>query len=321
MHRFLPCFLAVCLSIAASQAAAEIRWPSLLGEAGERAPRAAAAQVDVSHHSFRHEDRTRSYRLVRPRARAQQAPTPVIMAFHGGGGTARSFAAMSGLDRLAARRGAVVVYPEGVRRFGVQTWNGGGCCGPAMRAGVDDAGFAAALLDRLERTHGITPGPVAGTGFSNGSIAIYEIAARRPALFDAIIPVSGASMTSVVPRGPVPVLHIHGTQDAQAPYDGGRGEGSRLRRGFTSVASTLRTWTTVNACGSRPRVSALPDRDGDDQAPRYLRWTGCDAPVAHLRMTGMGHVWPGGTPPRRLGDANRDLSATAWVWRFLMANA
>ncbi|HEU4603338.1 MAG TPA: putative Ig domain-containing protein [Steroidobacteraceae bacterium] len=52
---------------------------------------------------------------------------PVIIAMHGGGGSAMLQASMTRLNELAAQEGIYVVYLEGSGL--IQTFNAGGCCG------------------------------------------------------------------------------------------------------------------------------------------------------------------------------------------------
>ena len=56
---------------------------------------------------------TRTYIVRVPPRVSEGAPLPVVLAFHGGGGTASSFKGYAGLDALADREGFVVVYPDG----------------------------------------------------------------------------------------------------------------------------------------------------------------------------------------------------------------
>ena len=55
----------------------------------------------------------------------------------------------SGLNRKADEAGFIAVYPNGTGHFSSFTWNGGNCCGSAMRNNVDDVAFINTLLDDL----------------------------------------------------------------------------------------------------------------------------------------------------------------------------
>src|SRR5687767_8621234 len=56
----------------------------------------------------------RSYLLHLPSSRRPGEPSPLLLVFHGGGGTASNIAEHTGLTRAAMPRGYAVVYPEGV---------------------------------------------------------------------------------------------------------------------------------------------------------------------------------------------------------------
>ncbi|MFM8705692.1 MAG: alpha/beta hydrolase family esterase, partial [Planctomycetia bacterium] len=58
------------------------------------------------------------------------APTPVVLAFPGGGANAENMVAFSWLNEKADQAGFIVVYPEGSGRLGrMLTFNAGNCCG------------------------------------------------------------------------------------------------------------------------------------------------------------------------------------------------
>jgi polyhydroxybutyrate depolymerase len=114
---------------------------------------------------------TRTYTVHIPPRVSEGRPLPVVLAFHGGGGTASGFKAYADLDALADREGFVVVYPDGTGRLGrrLLTWNAGGCCGYAAAQSVDDVGFALAALRDVARNVSIDPARVYATGHSNGA--------------------------------------------------------------------------------------------------------------------------------------------------------
>lgn len=110
------------------------------------AVRAAALPAGDHERPLRHDGEARRYRVhVPPRGCA--GPCPVVVALHGGGGSAAGAQRAYALDPVADRERFIVVYPEGRGRrvlgktFAV--WNAGPCC--ARADGADDTGFIAAV--------------------------------------------------------------------------------------------------------------------------------------------------------------------------------
>lgn len=177
---------------------------------------------------------------------------PLVIAFHGGGSHARAMADRTGLRRAADAHGFVVAFPEGSGRLArVRTWNAGECCGYAVEQGVDDVGFALAAIDALVARHAVDPRRVYLTGMSNGAMLAYRVALERPERIAAIAPVAGAMAPDpALVRVPVPVLHIYGTDDRHAPFEGGVGSASIEGGVRRSVPGTLAAWARAHGAAS-----------------------------------------------------------------------
>jgi polyhydroxybutyrate depolymerase len=90
------------------------------------------------------------------------------------------------------------------------------------------------------------------------------------------------------PGRPVPVLHIHGTQDACYPYDGGWGPLSLVT--FESVKVTVQNWVTRNGCSAGSPTNVF--HNGVASCELYpCPKTG---EVELCTIAGGGHYWPGG---------------------------
>ncbi|MCA9906876.1 MAG: hypothetical protein KC547_23635, partial [Anaerolineae bacterium] len=59
---------------------------------------------------------TRTYQLYVPSDAADGTPRPLLIALHGGGGTATQFMRYTGFNDLAESQGFMVVYPDGIER-------------------------------------------------------------------------------------------------------------------------------------------------------------------------------------------------------------
>ncbi len=227
---------------------------------------------------------TRTYIVHVPPRVSEGRPLPIVLAFHGGGGTASGFKAYAGLDALADREGFVVVYPDGTGRLGrrLLTRNAGGCCGYAAAQSVDDVGFALAALRDVARNVSIDPARVYATGHSNGAMMAYRLAIDAAERVAAIAPVAGAMQAaSFPPARPVPVLHIHSVDDPRALYAGGLGPpfpGTQSRITHRAVEPELGRWITHDRCRAEPRTveqRTTPSRGGPDHTATLLVWAPC----------------------------------------------
>ena len=103
----------------------------------------------TSAHSIKIGGRDRSYRLYKPAGLPASAPLVVML--HGAFGKAKRAEKAYSWDELANSQWFLVAYPDGLNR----SWNvnGGGCCGPPARDGVDDVAFITAVVEGLRHRH------------------------------------------------------------------------------------------------------------------------------------------------------------------------
>ncbi len=255
------------------------------------------------------------------------AATMVVLALHGGGGTARQ---MQGIDRgrllaLARRDRAVLAFPQGIDK----SWNDGRGTRviKAEVAGIDDVGFLRALVADLAAESEVPPGRVFVTGISNGGFMSLRLACEAADLVAAAAPVtatlSEAQAARCRPSLPVSLLLVNGTEDPLVPYRGGTVKVLGSRRGqVLSTAATVDRFVEGNGCRPEARVGDLPDRDpADGTRTRVHEWEGCrrGASVHLYEVRGGGHTWPGGwqyLPQALIGPVARDFEASEAIWEF-----
>jgi polyhydroxybutyrate depolymerase len=320
-------------------AIALVALAAALSACGRRAaePRAQGGEQSAAGSetvALQHGGRNRRYILYRPRTVPIATPSPLLIALHGGGGNAAGFQAYAGLDSVADREGFLVVYPEGTSALGnLRTWNAGDCCGYAMNQNVDDVGFIDALLDDVARRTRVDARRIYATGHSNGAMMVYRLAAERAERIAAIAPVAGAYNTGAfAPSRPVAVMHIHSVDDPRALYNGGVGPpfpGTNVRSRHRSVMEGIGKWLQRNGCAPEPRtlqsVSGRARTVNAGQTATLLSWPGCatSGPVAHWKLTGAGHGWPGHVQPERrediIGPSTTIIGAAEEVWKFVSA--
>jgi polyhydroxybutyrate depolymerase len=133
----------------------------------------------------------------------------------------------------------------------------------------------------------------------------------------AIAPVSGGTrmLPPCRPASPVSVLDVHGTADRIVAY---RGRGAD-RDG--RVVDVLAAWARREGCRPRPRARRI------DPYVTRLEWPGCreGARVAHLRIEGGGHAWPGSATSNAVagivGRTTMSISANDVMWAFFRTHA
>lgn len=238
---------------------------------------------------------------------------PIVLVLHGAGGSGAQVRRTSGFDAVAARVGAVAVYPDAVRRV----WNDGR---DPDRQG-DDVSRLLAMVDALAAQGIGDAGRLYVIGHSNGGGMAMRLACAEPERIAGIAVVATKVLPAIPcenPDAPVPALFLHGTADDIAPHAGRRLDDpatARLARrlGETlSAEDTALHWAARNGC----RVPApVVNRDpvaGDGVSLRIHDFTDCEAPLRWIEMIGAGHAWPGGRAAgwlRRDQPLVRDLEA------------
>lgn len=271
--------------------------------------------------------RTRSFYVHTPPAHNTEpnsSALPVLIGFHGGGGSAAGFAEKTGFSAVADELGVIVVYPNGTtlfpRREILQTWNAGNCCAYALDNDIDDIAFLDAMLDYVLEHYNADPASIYLTGHSNGGMLSYRAACELSERITGIAPVAGAQNVSACePQRPLDILIIHGTDDQHVLYEGGRPResvGDAGDRVDTAVATTRDFWVAHNQCSAEPVVVA----DGDVLTERFV---GCAEAVRVqvVSLQGGGHSWPGSDPRRSVSDPPfADYDATREIMRFAFEN-
>jgi polyhydroxybutyrate depolymerase len=256
------------------------------------------------------------------RADLPPAPTgaPILLVLHGGGGNPDQIARNSGMSVPANRAGYAVIYPAGTGRR-LLTWNGGYCCGQAARLGIDDIAFLDAVIADAARRFGLDSSRIYITGMSNGSLMAEAYAASRPDAVKAVAGVAGTLDPAAFPvRGAVPLLHIHGTEDAQVPFEGGKGSDGYTDTDFTSVADVIVAFRRANGGGLSESTRVI-DPEDDGMRTVETTWSRGRVPIVRLlAIEGGGHVWPGGRRASRQGGDTKDISANSEILRFFAAH-
>jgi polyhydroxybutyrate depolymerase len=265
-------------------------------------PRTEAATLTIG-------GRKRTWQLYVP-STLPAGPAPLVIGLHGGFGSGEQFERTARFNEQAEVGGFLAAYPDGTG--GIPTWNGGRCCGYAVRQNVDDVAFVEAMVDAIAAEYNVDPGRIFATGHSNGAIMALRLACES-GRFRAVGAVAGSlEISQCNPPHSVATLLIHGDADENHPLEGGHGTQSVSVVDFTSVAASIAVLAPAMGCsgGSTDSVSG---------AITTTVWLGCPPGiVVELQVVaGASHSWPGGVPGVIVGtDPSDDLDATAELWAF-----
>ncbi|MBB2485910.1 poly(3-hydroxybutyrate) depolymerase [Mitsuaria sp. WAJ17] len=263
---------------------------------------------------------------VPPGYRTDQ-PMPMLLAFHGGGGSMALQADNSryGLISKADSAGFIAVFPNGhsgTPGHHLATWNAGGCCGSARDSGSEDVAFVRALIEHLKQRLSIDARRIYATGMSNGAMMSHRLACELSEQLAGIAAVAGTDATSrCQPRRPIPVLMIHALDDDHVLYQGGAGPEAFRDRSkvmdFVSVPETTQRWVQRNHCSGTPlKVLQQPGAWCE-------RYSGCAEGVQVQLCTTEtgGHSWPGGRSRPGKGQPSQALDANDTMWAFFQSQS
>jgi polyhydroxybutyrate depolymerase len=265
--------------------------------------------------SFVHDGIKREYLVHVPKS-YRGAPTPMLIALHGGGGDA-DFQASDSHYKLISKSeaaGFIAVFPNGYSRFPsgiLATWNAGTCCGKAAENKVDDVGFVREVIHRMERQARIDPKRIFATGMSNGAMMSWRLACEAPEI-RAIAPVEGTDNTLACrPSHPVAVIEFHAADDPNVPFKGGVGVGPS-HTDYISVPATQAKWVAIDRADvATKRVLTVAGAHCDLHAPKPG-----GAPVELCLTDTGGHSWPGGGTQQGRKQPSMAISANDLMWNF-----
>lgn len=300
---------------------------AVLGRSGDPVPDSRpATQYGAGDHelALTHGGEVRRYWLHVPASHDPSTPVPLVLVFHGAGGSADVMRSAHGWVRKSDAEGFLVAFPNGASRLdsgALGTWNAGACCGYAMQSRSDDIGFTAAIVDEARSWFSLRA--VFAAGMSNGGMFAHRLACERPDLVTAIASVAGTNATNACdPDRPVSVLQIHSLQDERVPFEGGCGatcEGGAAID-HTSVPETMAGWAARNGCQERAERTSINEQAYTDT------YANCrDGVLVRLIVTlDGGHSWPGSGPVTDGAERSvpsTAISATDEAWAFFAAAA
>jgi len=187
---------------------------------------------------------SRSYIMHVPASYTGTKPVPLVLDFHGLGGTGSQEQSASGYQKIADQEGFLILFPNGIDN----AWNIGPCC--TNSRDVDDLGFAKAMVTATTAQACIDPKHIYATGISMGGGMSHYLAcnaadvfaAVAPAAFDLLVP----DEEPCAPSRPISVLTFRGSADTVVPYAGGQGSSGRIT--FLGAQASFQRWVGLDGC-------------------------------------------------------------------------
>ncbi|WP_146650612.1 alpha/beta hydrolase family esterase [Labilithrix luteola] len=214
----------------------------------------------------------RTYELYVPDAAPSEATYPLILVFHGDGGTGAGIRQAFNLEAVTGGK-AVIVYPDGEgRSWSIDT----------AESMAKDIAFVDALVDDLATTRCIDKSRVYATGFSKGAYFVNQLACRSKTSFKAIATHAGGGPFGidgtdqyddhghlVCANKSIAALQVQGLSDNEVPPS----EGEKPRE----------HWRVSNGCNSSTSAYA--------PSP-CVAYGGCTLPEVYCAIPDLGHgLW------------------------------
>ena len=271
----------------------------------------------------------RDYILHLPPSFNTAQKLPLIIALHGGGGTAKATVGFYNLEPLADKNNFIVVYPDAVNK----AWNIPGMASRVKRLNtdVDDVKFISTLLDTMIAHYKTDDKKIFCTGISRGAMFSYYLADALNSRITAIAPVCGGISKTMEAtysfKKPIPVLMINGTADPLVNYNGGFGRMNKHNNGndeadLLPTETLLNKIVLLNECDVKPAITQLPDVDASDECTETEFVYNCNnVKVDFIKIENGGHTWAGGTqylPKFLIGRVCKDFSASQKIFDFFL---
>jgi polyhydroxybutyrate depolymerase len=208
---------------------------------------------------------SRSYVLHVPSAYDGKKPVPLILDFHGVGGTGASELVNSPYPDVTDAEGVVMAFPDGKKGPAGTAWNVGPCCVSEINGvPVDDVAFARALVADVQKIACIDPYRIYAVGILTGGGMAYYLACHAADVFAAVAPAAfdllEENVDACKPSRAITEISFRGTAPSRVPYGGGD---SSLVSGmpitFLGAVPTFERWAQIDGCSGS---ASQPDSKG-----------------------------------------------------------
>ena len=242
--------------------------------------------LGLSSQTLVHDGLIREFLLYVPTAYDGARKLPLVLNFHGNGGTPEAHMAYSDMRDFAELEEFIVIYPQGTLLDGDSHWNSM-VSADGNKSDADDLGFVNALLMLMSSNYALDESRVYATGYSNGADFTYTLACYLSERITGIAPVSGLmtelSLQPCTPAHPTAVMIFNGTADYVRPYGGYDGY-------LESVDDAANFWVGYNNAGSSPEVTNINNSGLRVERSHYGNGDG-GVGVSVFKVLGGDHIW------------------------------
>ena len=257
--------------------------------------------------TLNHNGVEREYLLHVPELYTGAIAVPLVMNFHGGGGTATGQMYLADMRPIADTANFILVYPQGLHldNGGSTHWNSM-LLSDSNKSTVDDFGFIDALINELSLTYNIDQKRLYATGFSNGADIAFTLGCYLNNSIAAVAPVSGLmlhnpSSANCTPSNRVGVMIIHGTSDDARPLNGINGY-------YASIDGAIAFWSDVNSTSLSPNITTYNSDGLTVELHSYLDQEE-NAYIEYYKIINGEHLW--------LNITNDGAGTNQLIWNFL----
>ncbi|GAB3507181.1 hypothetical protein GCM10027442_12180 [Emticicia fontis] len=281
-----------------------------------------SVSTPTSSGGTRTDDRTFRFHLP---ATNPDCNLPVLMAFHGDGGTGAGMETTTGFSNLADANNFIAVYPD---KLSGQSYFSYRIDQPAYLNAQIDSTFMLAIINYLYTNYGINKNRVYATGHSSGANMTYFASAKLFNAFAAFAPVAGfpqdysgtdvwQNIINNVNTPKVPLMHIHGTADVTS---GTRFSDTNLPNPYPSTPPSVNNgwiWPMFplsnKGCNNAPgNYTGAYFTAGNTTVDKltFCAGGGSNKELSMMIVRGMGHTWP---TSAQTGGINGSLA----IWNFV----
>jgi polyhydroxybutyrate depolymerase len=244
----------------------------------------------------------RSYQIYVPTDYDPRAPLPLLLSFHGLGGSPQDNIKITNWLAFAQKERFIAVFPKGspAPLSGMLRWN----IGPHLfltEPYADDMAFIDGLLTEINTMLCVNQGQIFLSGFSLGGGMVNRLLCELGDRITAAAVVSGTILPlpkACQSQKRVPLITFYSLQDEFVPYQGGG----------AAQLPQVRPWISEkakeNACSMG--IQRIPT-DAKVVGIEYLR---CKAAVVFYLLLEGPHQWP-----------SSPIDATATIWEFFQKQA